>query len=336
MRRFSVGYKLLPEASECFADIVRDYQDQIREVYFAWPGEPSGRAPVEPEGITRLQTELQRIKSWGIKLQLLFNASCYGGQALSRELADHAVAIVKQLMDTTGLDAITTMSPLIAGAVKKHFPAIDIRASVNMRLGTVAGMSYVKDIYQSYTLQREYNRDPERLAELQAWAEASGKQLHVLANSGCLNFCAFQTFHDNVVAHETAVNSHDNVPGIATLCRAWYARKEHWPGFLQGSWIRPEDIEQHGRFFRGGYKLATRMHDNPRLVIDAYARGKFHGNLPDLMEPGFGPAFYPQVMINDRFPEDWFDRTMHCHKQCGACTYCRKILAGLQVNIGDA
>ena len=209
--------------------------------------------------------------------------------------------------------------------VKKDFPMIDVRASVNMRLGAARGMEYVADLFDSYYIQREFNRDSERLAELQAWADLRGKDLYALVNSGCLNHCSFQTFHDNVVAHESEIDGGgDSIP-VGTLCRNYYGRKEHWVNFLQGSWIRPEDMEKHRQYFSGGYKLATRMHDNPRLVIDAYARGKYFGNLLDLMEPGFGPFWYPSIVDNRRFPADWLDRTMACGQRCAECTYCKAV-----------
>ena len=43
----------------------------------------------------------------------------------------------------------------------------------------------------------------------------------MLANSGCLNFCAAQIFHDNLVAHESevseTVNVCDRTPAVCWL-----------------------------------------------------------------------------------------------------------------------
>ena len=68
------------------------------------------------------------------------------------------------------------------------------------------------------------------------------------------------------------------------------------------------------------------MHTLPRMVIDAYAKAEYRGNLLDLFEPGFGPALAPYVMDNDKFPEDWFEKTSHCNKKCEQCNYCQSIL----------
>ena len=330
---FSVGYRVLCAEAGCFSDIVRDFRNHIDEVYFAWPGDASGRAPLAPETADQVRWELERIRSLGVPLHLLLNASCYGGQALSPALVERVRSQVAELVDRVGLRGVTTLSPLIARTVKAEFPDVKVRASVNMRLGTVRSMAYVARWFDEYCVQREYNRHPARLAALQDWAADNGKALYVLANSGCLNFCSAQTFHDNAVAHEDEINSGPTVGGLTTLCREYYSDSGHWINLLQGSsWLRPEDIAAHRRIFSGGYKLATRLHDDPRRVIGAYARACFRGNLPDLLEPGFGPLLYPHIIDNSRFPSDWFERTTACGECCD-CGYCATVLERVLVNV---
>jgi hypothetical protein len=77
------------------------------------------------------------------------------------------------------------------------------------------------------------------------------------------------------------------------------------------------------------------MHANPRRVIEAYARRRFAGNLPDLLEPGHGPVFAPHVIDNRKFPADWFKRTTECDKRCHACSYCATVLKQVMVRCDD-
>lgn len=334
---FSVGYRIMSGEPDYFRDIVEDYRASIREVYFAWPGEASGRAPLDPEAAEQLEWELGEIRGMGVGLNLLLNASCYGERALSAELEEHVLALVGELEGSLGLGAVTTMSPVVAGAIRSRFPGVDVRASVNMRLGTVRALRYVERSFTSYCMQREYNRDPGRIAELRRWADANGKALHVLANSGCLNFCSFQTFHDNAVSHEGAKRARGGGGRpIPTLCREHYGDRAHWVSFLQGSWIRPEDVAAHHRIAGCEYKLATRQHDNPRAVIGAYAGGRYYGNLLDLMEPGHGPAFDPFAIDNRAFPADWFAKTTGCGQACEGCTYCAEVLERVLFDGGSA
>lgn len=79
------------------------------------------------------------------------------------------------LKGTIGLDIVTTASLMIARTIKNNFPDIEVRASVNMRIGTVKAMEYIADLFDSYNIQREYNRDLRRITELKEWADKHGK-----------------------------------------------------------------------------------------------------------------------------------------------------------------
>ncbi|UCC68546.1 MAG: hypothetical protein JSV79_01010 [Armatimonadota bacterium] len=331
--KFAVGYQIPDEDEAPFAALVEEFREHVAEVYFPWLDLPSGRSPLvrqdDPDRETArasLESDLLEMRRLGVRLDLLLNASCYGRDAYSLALVERTSSVIAHLMDLVGLDVVTTMSPLLAETVKRRFPSVEVRASVNMRLGTVRSLEYVAHLFDSYHVQRECNRDLERLSELRAWAEANGKHLIMLANSGCLSYCSVQTFHDNLVSHEAEAAEVANVPAEApALCWSYYRERRNWVRFLQNTWVRPEDLCQYEALFPV-VKLATRMHANPRRVIQAYAAGRFAGNLPDLFEPGHGPLFAPYVIDNQQFPEDWFERTTTCGQQCERCHYCQGVL----------
>jgi collagenase-like PrtC family protease len=332
--RFMVGYQLPEGDEESFAEIVRDYRDHVAEVYFPWGDQPSGRAPLAARrGYTdwsaqeRLEEDLAALRGMGVGLDLLFNAACYGGMAASRFLANQVVSVIDHLGERVGgIRAVTTTSPAVAHAVKRQFQNIEVRASVNMRIGTVQGMRYLADLFDGYYVQREYNRDLARLRELKSWADGAGKRLYMLANSGCLAFCSGQTFHDNLVAHEREVDEVENIPDWTPhTCWRLLADRANWPFILQATWVRPEDLHHYEGLF-GAVKLATRMHSSPRLVIGAYAARRHRGNLLDLLEPGFAPALAPYVLDNGKFPDDWFEHSTRCGRRCEQCGYCAQVL----------
>ena len=342
--KFAVGYQLAEAEEEPFLDIVRDFRGEIEEVYFPWLDMPTCRAAlsarrgdVDWAAQERLESDLCRLKEWGIKLDLLFNANCYGRYAVSEYLANRVTSIVAHVIERVGsLETVTSTSPAIAQTIKERFPEIELRASVNMRIGTVKGMEYVADLFDSFHMQREYNRDFQRIDEVKAWADAHGKRLILLGNSGCMNFCSGQIFHDNLVAHEAEIDEMRNIPGWTPhLCWRYYQDREHWVSVLQNSWIRPEDLHHYEDRFEV-VKLATRMHARPRMVIQAYVARRFAGNLLDLFEPGLGPVFAPFVVDNSRFPDDWFERTSRCSKICHECDYCRSVLGRVAVRADGA
>ncbi len=332
--KFAVGFQLYEDGEELFSSIVADYRDHISEVFFPWLDIPTGRAGIATiHGHTdwtaqaRLEEELCKIKSMGIKLDLLLNSNCYGEYSMSEKLANTVISVIEHLeIAVDGVDIITTASLAVAHTVKRHFPHIEIRASVNMRIGTVKGMQYVSHLFDSFHVQRELNRNLNHLKKLKAWADANGKKLILLANSGCFANCSGQTFHDNLVSHEAQVCEVNNIKSFSPYV-CWHALKDqnNWIMLLQNTWIRPEDLHNYEELF-DMVKLATRTHALPGLVIGAYARGYHYGNTLDLFEPGFGPAISPCIIDNQAFPVDWFERTSTCKKQCHECSYCESVL----------
>lgn len=338
--KFAVGFQLYDMAEEPFSHIVDTYKEHISEVFFAWQDTPSGRSAVATRhGFTdwsaqsRMEEELRAIKAMGIKLDLLFNGNCYGEYALSEKLANSVISVIQHLQNTVGgVEIITTASPAIAHTVKKHFPEIEVRASVNMKIGTVKGMEYVAHLFDSFHVQREYNRNLPHLKMLKEWADANGKKLILLANSGCFAHCSGQTFHDNMVAHESQICEVQNLKDFMPyVCWGALKKRENWHMLLQNTWIRPEDIHNYDDLF-DTVKLATRMHSLPGMVIDAYVRRSFFGNTLDLFEPGFSKAIAPYVINNDAFPKDWFTRTSECDKMCHRCGYCKKVFDQVLLN----
>lgn len=195
-----------------------------------------------------------------------------------------------------------------------------------MRIGTIKGMQYLSHLFDSFYIQRDYNRDFETISRLKKWADENGKELYLLANSGCMSFCSCQTFHDNLVAHNSGVEKQHNIKDFMPhACWNYLKNKDNWVSLLQNTWIRPEDIHHYEAYFHT-IKLATRMHHLPGLVIDSYVRERYFGNFLDLCEPGFGPALAPYVIDNSKFPKDWFEKTSQCKKNCESCTYCSEVL----------
>jgi hypothetical protein len=191
-----------------------------------------------------------------------------------------------------------------------------------MRIGTIAALEMVSDIFDSFCIQRDYNRRLDHLRMIRDWATKKQKKLCILANSGCLSFCGGQTFHDNLVAHEGEGCNGDITDAL--LCRRYLRIPTNHPAILKATWIRPEDINHYDNYFDMA-KLATRSHQNPHKVITAYGQRRYRGNLLDLLEPGYSDVLGELWLDNGAFPDDWFERTGHCLGQCHNCDYCDKL-----------
>ncbi len=339
--KLSIGYRL-PDERDSTVAICRDYCEHISNVYFSFADEPSGRLPLcdlqngESIGAKQIE-ELKEIKRLGKTLTLLFNASCYGEGAASAELMEHVLSICKKLKSEIDFDTVTTTSPFIADVVKHHFGnSISVMASVNMRIGTARAMEQLAEFFDGFYASKECNRNFDKLRALHAWCQKRGKRLSILANSGCLPYCAYQGFHDNMVAHER-LSSRSTLAwdGLPSPCHRFIASKQLDDAiayFLSGTWIRPEDIDEYEALFEE-IKLATRMHTRARSVISAYARGRYPGNLLDLTEPSFSRDLRGAVLDNTLIPNDFLSHVTHCDENCEECGYCKRVARAATIKI---
>jgi len=322
-----------------FAEIALRHPS-VREVYFPWVDEPSGRPKLgygeedDPDVLAEsLREDLTRLREAGVKLDLLLNANCYGAEAMSKALESRVIGIVGTLVSwNCKPEVVTTASPFVARTFKKVFPEIEVRASVNMRLTTLQAFKYLSPLFDSYYLGRDVQRNLETVRRFSDWCRANGKKLCLLANSGCLRNCPWQTFHDNLIAHSAAAATVANADFNPHLCWTLYKDPKNFPEILKATWIRPEDLHRYDGLV-DVVKLATRQHANPDMVISAYERGRFEGNLLDLFEPGFSPAFYPNFIDNTAFPSNWFEKTSACSRECTGCGYCEETLRRVAVNL---
>ena len=298
--KYTVG---LQYANDAFLDCIIENKEHIHEVYFAWGDFPNGRsnqlqnAHFTPWELQQRQIEcLRTLSSEGIKLNLLFNANCYGAESQSRAFFERIGTTMDYIDRSFGLHSVTTTSPLIAKFVKNNFPEVATRASVNMEIGTVQGMDYLAQYFDGYYMKREHNRDLETVAHLSDWCKANGKSLHMLANSGCLNHCSAHNFHDNLVAHESEIAKMDNAYNFGGICHEYLKDPAHHKSLIEDTnFIRPEDIGKYEPYFEA-VKLATRVHRSPESVLRSYIRGSYSGDILRLLEPAH--SIYPYVVEN--------------------------------------
>ncbi len=284
-------------------DTIIENKQQIHEVYFSWGDLPNGRSsqlehsaftPWEMQDLQR--TALKMLSTESIALNLLFNANCYGEESQSRAFFHKIGTVMEYVQLTYGLQSITTTSPLIAKFVKQNFPELEVRASVNMEIGTTQGMAYLAEYFDGYYMKRELNRDFDAIRQLHNWCRENEKKLYLLANSGCLNHCSAHIFHDNLVAHEAEIAAMDNAYEFRGICREYLRSEAHYQALIDHTnFIRPEDIRLYEPYFEAA-KLATRIHRNPSMVLRSYLRGKYSGNILELLEPTH--SIYPYVVEN--------------------------------------
>ena len=334
---FSVGYQL--RTDNVFIDAVLNNAEKIRELYFSWEDFPNGRNTLSSSDLNiyearkKQDEDFKRIFDAKIKFNLLLNGNCYGKYAQSRNFFCKIGDAAEYLKENYGLSSVTTTSPLIAKFFKQNFPDIEVRASVNMEIGTAEGMDYIAEVFDGFYLKREYNRNLEKILSARDWCDKNAKKLYGLANSGCLNFCSAHIFHDNLVAHENEISEMDNAYQFVGQCFEYLKNKEKGENWLKlTNFIRPEDIRLYEEYF-DGIKLATRVNKNPARIINAYCKESFSGPITELLEPNHSGLFYPAVIENKEIPENFGEMVLNCNKNCGECGFCYKVQKSATVNL---
>lgn len=338
--KYNVGLPVKENSD--FLEAILQNKDDVSEVYFSWEGIPNGRSSTDTEDLLtsfekqqRLLQNLKRLSSSGISLNLLFNANCYGKDSQSKKFFYRIGDLIDFLKREIKLTAITTASPLIAQFVKENFPSLDVRASVNMSIGTTEGLSYVSHLFDSFYIKRELNRDLPALLKLRNWCDAHGKQMYLLANSGCLNHCSSHVFHDNLVAHEEEISAMDNGYQFNGTCWNFLKSTQNAKKWLQNTnFIRPDDVNLYENIVPA-LKLATRVNASPLRVLNAYLRKGYRGSIMELLEPNHSGIFYPYYVENANFDKNFATHTLNCNKNCDTCDFCSNVMQRACVKLSD-
>ena len=338
--KYIVGYPI--KANTPFLNAVVQNKSSISEVYFSWGDIPNGRSTLTidddltPFEIQQRQADdLRLLSSEGIRLNLLFNANCYGKDSQSRAFFNRIGNLIDYIQREYGLSSVTTSSILIAKFIKANFAEIDVRASVNMEIGTVEGLSYVSSFFDSFYVRRELNRSLPALMKLRRWCDAHGKEMYLLANSGCLNDCSAHVFHDNLVAHEAEISAMDNGYQFNGVCWDFLSDKNNFDLWLQRTnFIRPEDLALYEGLVPA-VKLATRVNSAPARVLEAYVEKQYRGSVMELLEPNHSGIFYPNYIENANFDKDFASHVMLCNKNCEECSFCADVMRRACIKLAD-
>lgn len=338
--KYVVGYPI--SENQSFVRSILQQKERISEVYFSWGDLPNGRSVLDgDQGLTGFELQrrqfkdLKRLSDEGIRFNLLFNANCYGKDSQSRAFFGKIGALVDFIQSELGLASVTTSSPLIAKFIKNNFEGIDVRASVNMEIGSVEGLSYLSQYFDSFYAKRELNRNLGELLRLRRFCDENGKEMYLLANSGCLNFCSAHTFHDNLVAHEAEISAMDNGYQFRGVCWEFLSDPKHFYEWLsRTNFIRPEDVALY-ETITPAMKLATRVNSAPCRVLDAYVSERYRGSVMELLEPDHSGLFYPAYIENAKFKEAFAAKVMRCDKRCDTCGYCAEVMKDACIRLAD-
>jgi len=336
--KYSIGYKYYDNNK--FLQLILENVNKIHEVYFSFGFTPNGRnvsasidGCTEYEYISSQLKQLKELSKNGIKLNILYNANCYGEKSQSRSFFNEVGNNLDFLKKEINLTSITTTSFLIAKFVKENFADLKVRASVNMDIRSLTAIKASANYFDSFYVAKSLNRQINELKSIKKWCVINGKTLFMLANSGCLSDCPAHIFHNNLVAHERECAEFDNCYQFSNICRDFFKKNKSLV-IESLSFVRPEDICKYENII-DCVKLATRSSLNYQEIVRAYIDNKFNGNILSLLEPNFAEIYYPLIIENQLFPKDFFSKISNCDRNCDKCVYCREVYDKTVINIGE-
>ena len=329
--KFAFGYFFEKRNGYTFRDLVEQYAPFLKEVYFPWPGMLSARElHGEPAKLRKtLVDDLKFCRSKGLALDLLVNATCYGDTSFTPAQREEYHGHLKELV-ANGImpEIVTTTSPYLARITHHFDKTVDRRASVNMRLNSTLAMEYLENEFDSFYICRDIQRDLPTMKIFADWARKNDKKLCMLANSCCLRYCPWQTFHETLLSHNF-IHIFDEMKRVdmpPTLCTG-IMQEKRYEELLRGSWIRPEDLHRYLPYV-SVVKLSTREADRPDLILKAYTSGHYDGDLLLLLDPTFAFFARPKIFDNKAFPKEWSEGKIAglCANDCTHCGKCTKVL----------
>lgn len=308
---------------------------------------------------TAAKRHVREIKARGASFNYLLNATCLNNIEFTRSGRRLIEKAVKAVVDL-GADSVTVSIPHVMEIVRKVAPHLRIGISTMAGVDSPEMAGYFQTLgADKITLSvTDVNRDFRRLAAIRS--RFSG-ELQVIANLDCLRGCPFTRYHGNLNSHSSQ-SWHESGGFVIDYCflSCSILRLKEPANFLAAGWIRPEDQHHYSNVGIDTIKLVSRAMTSQQiaLVVDAYTRARYDGNLLDLFShpttnvvysrkdplaamkylfrPGKVNLFklakywdmfhWPRPVIDNRSLDgfiDWFVDGKCQAEQCGVkCRYC--------------
>lgn len=321
---FSVPYNENPQSLDKIFSLKNHNGNKISEIYLSGPQEfsASGRVMDKLDMDNFLRT-VKRIHDNGLKVNLVMNPTCEGDAWYSPVTFKKTMDYLRLLHKEYGVEAVTIANPIYISEVRRHFPEIEICASV---LGDIdclqRAVIYAELGADIITPDASINRNPGLLREIK---KATGTRLRIMVNEGCLHKCPFRKFHFNHVSHQSKNSGMELV--FVPYCNRVISQDPSQ--ILKSDWIRPEDIRKYADI-TNFFKVVGRDLPTSKTIrsIEAYMEESWDGDLMDIVASSLGTFALRQGIYLDNKKlgaTDFFERVTTCGQNCYRCRYCENL-----------
>jgi collagenase-like PrtC family protease len=229
--------------------------------------------------------------------------------------------------------AVTIANPVYIKEVKSRFSNIEVCASVLGDIDCVQrAVFYAKAGADVITPDVNINRDLDLLKEIK---KATGAELKLMVNEGCLYKCPFRKFHFNATSHVSRevskVGLDVSFADFLNACNSFMS--EDHSQILKSCWIRPEDLRKYSEI-TNYFKIVGRSQPNSMVkrTIRAYLEESWNGDLLDILcasikRFSMSEGAYLDNKMLDKYK--FFEKVVACDNRCGQCNYCKDLATRL-------
>ncbi|MFZ7132819.1 MAG: U32 family peptidase [Eubacteriales bacterium] len=313
--------------------------NKIREIYLSCPEEYSGTGRAgSVNTIKKLDLDefirlVDQIHALGFRVDIVMNSTCEGGDWYSKKELNKLIDFLSLMHKEYDTEAVTIANPIIIKEARKHFPELEISASVLGDIDSLQRAQMYADCGANVmTPDVNINRNLNLLREIK---ETTGMELKIMVNEGCLYKCAFRKFHFNYISHkskelevESKIFSEHCFPVTA----------KDLSQILKSCWIRPEDISKY-KGITNYFKVVGRSMPTSKVIrsVKAYMQENWAGDIFDILcsNIGFFGWRTGASLNNKRLDKyNFFEKTNSCDRNCAHCKYCDE-LANKLISFGD-
>jgi collagenase-like PrtC family protease len=327
---FSVPYNNDPQILKNIFELKKCGSNSIREIFLSGAQEYAGSGRISPkQNLNQFLRVVDDIHKEGLRVNLVINSVCEGGNWYSSKNSDRLLDYIKKLHEEHGLEAVTIANPVHIKMVRKSIPSIEICASVLSDIDSVQRAAIFRDAgADTITPDANINRDLELLKEIK---KTTGARLKLMVNEGCLYKCPFRKFHFNYISHRSREidRNYNESYDFTQECCIPVTEKDN-SQILKSGWIRPEDAIKYSEI-TNYFKIVGRATPSHRTLrtIKAYMEENWEGDLLDIMCSSllsFSLKFGTYLDNKKLGDTDFFERVTTCNKKCHQCRYCNDLI----------
>ncbi len=304
--------------------------NEVEEVYMAGAPEVmgSGRATLHSARIADIKEQTAYAHQHDIKMNIVINPSCFGGNHLTFEGYKLFTQYFEDL-NKAEVDGVTVAEPYFIEMLRDF--SMETVVSCIAHVDSPQRAEFFEALgADTIALDTNINRN---FAVLEAITKAVRCDLKILVNEGCLYKCPFRHAHFNLFSHITATRSSlmkaqaqsMNIFSDYYFDKCISIRVRDPAQIIRSPWIRPEDLKDYEAIGIDNFKITGRANTVNWIIncMKAYAQRSFEGNLLELIDcpSELGYTFYVDNALLDGSIKQW----KNCKKICDECRYCDEL-----------